>query len=417
MKIKAIISIFFIILLNSIFAQTETDSTEGFKNTVLGGTTRVKALGSSKFINDPSDMFVNPAYAGNYSNLIWGDLGSFSYYENSFSNQNISATVKINKKLTLGAALVNGYLTQESLISNLYEIESMYTKYSSSIDFNFRNNLVIIGSYELEGVKLGLGASYFANKKDRYYEDTEVDDHKLGIYQLGFNTGALINIFDDNKLDISASLIMCGIKSEYYQVLNEKKRIVVMVKSKGFYNYNKNVQVIPFVEYYNLFDDLLDDNRLENYKHEKTLQSGSSFSFGLGVKYQKNGLLIAGGINPLINSYTRKDISGDNDYKTSNFGINYNLAVEFYFVDWFIGRIGYKALTINNTEEYMDFLGKYKYEITNNGYDDGFTLGVGFRFGGFYLDATVDESIIKKGLGNIGGSADTFQYVTLGYNF
>jgi hypothetical protein len=190
-----------------------------------------------------------------------------------------------------------------------------------------------------------------------------------------------------------------------------------MVKSKGFYNYNKNVQVIPFVEYYNLFDDLLNDNRLDNYKQERTLQSGSSFSFGLGVKYQKNGLLIAGGINPLINSYTRKDISGDNDYKTSNFGINYNLAVEFYFVDWFIGRIGYKALTINNTEEYMDFLGKYKYEITNNGYDDGFTLGVGFRFGGFYLDATVDESIIKKGLGNIGGSADTFQYVTLGYNF
>lgn len=119
MKIKAIISIFFIILLNSIFAQTEKDSTERFKNTVLGGTTRVKALGSSKFINDPSDMFVNPAYAGNYSNLIWGDLGSSSYYNNSLSSQNINATVKINNKLTLGAALVNGYLTQESSISNL----------------------------------------------------------------------------------------------------------------------------------------------------------------------------------------------------------------------------------------------------------------------------------------------------------
>ena len=210
---------------------------------------------------------------------------------------------------------------------------------------------------------------------------------------------------------------MCEMKGEYYKVLRKTKRIVVMVKSKGFYNYNKNIQIIPFVEYYNLFDDLLDDNRLENYKHEKTLQSGSSFSFGLGVKYQKNGLLIAGGINPLFNSYIVNGITVGENYENSNFGINYNLAVEFYFVDWFIGRIGYKALTINNTEEYMDFLGKYKYEITNNGYDDGFTLGVGFRYGGFYLDATVDESIIKKGLGNIGGSADTFQYVTLGYNF
>lgn len=413
MKIKAIISIFFIILLNSIFAQAEKDSTERFKNTVLGGTPRVMALGSSKFINDPSDMFVNPAYTGNYSNLIWGDLGSSSYYNNSLSSQNINATVKINNKLTLGAALVNGYLTQESSISNLYEAVNMNGKYSNSNDFNFRNNLVIIGSYELEGVKLGLGASYFANKKDRNYKDSEDLDYKLGIYQLGFNTGALIDIFDDNKLDVSTAVIMCEMKGEYYKVLRKTKRIVVMVKSKGFYNYNKNIQIIPFVEYYNLFDDLLNDNRLDNYKQEKTLQSGSSFSFGLGIKYQKNGLLIAGGINPLFNSYTENGITLGENYENSNFGINYNLALEFYFVEWFIGRIGYKAITTNNRVEYFDYIS----ETTNNGYDDGFTLGVGFRFGGFYLDATVDESIIKKGLGNIGGSADTFQYVTLGYNF
>src|SRR5436309_2548234 len=47
------------------------------------------------------------------------------------------------------------------------------------------------------------------------------------------------------------------------------------------------------------------------------------------------------------------------------------------------------------------------------------TLGLGFRFGGFALDATVSEEALRRGLGLIGSSdnINTFGYITTSYNF
>jgi hypothetical protein len=47
------------------------------------------------------------------------------------------------------------------------------------------------------------------------------------------------------------------------------------------------------------------------------------------------------------------------------------------------------------------------------------TLGLGFKFGGFALDATVSEEALRRGFGLIGSqdNLNSFGYITTSYNF
>ncbi len=51
--------------------------------------------------------------------------------------------------------------------------------------------------------------------------------------------------------------------------------------------------------------------------------------------------------------------------------------------------------------------------------DNLVTLGLGFKFGEFSLDATISEQALRRGLGLIGSSdaLNTFGYLTASYNF
>ena len=59
--------------------------------------------------------------------------------------------------------------------------------------------------------------------------------------------------------------------------------------------------------------------------------------------------------------------------------------------------------------------------VSAGGYSkDGLvTLGVGMKFGGFAIDATVSEDALRRGLGLIGAHDDinTFGYMTASYYF
>jgi len=45
----------------------------------------------------------------------------------------------------------------------------------------------------------------------------------------------------------------------------------------------------------------------------------------------------------------------------------------------------------------------------------GATVGVGFRFGDFSLDTTVNEDVLRQGFNTIGGGGITFAYLTASY--
>ena len=86
-------------------------------------------------------------------------------------------------------------------------------------------------------------------------------------------------------------------------------------------------------------------------------------------------------------------------------------------IDWFVGRLGYVAFSGNNTIEFPN-TATTKTETIASFFapsQRGMTLGVGFRFGDFSLDATVNEDVLRQGFNTIGGGGSTFAYMTASY--
>lgn len=196
------------------------------------------------------------------------------------------------------------------------------------------------------------------------------------------------------------------------------------------------------------------------------------YALGIGGEYHTQTFYLAGGISfqsgsaEMKRNYTSHRIetflpSTVNNYDTTDvltaeFSYTaipvFNLGCEWWLTDWLAGRIGYYRSIGSvkevyeykwvNTESYQvgvnppavysdTYTGKEEYNtslahsnlliggLNPSTFDGIVTLGVGFKFGGFSLDATVSEEALRRGLGLI-GSADalnTFGYMTASYNF
>ncbi len=120
-----------------------------------------------------------------------------------------------------------------------------------------------------------------------------------------------------------------------------------------------------------------------------------------------------------------------------------NVGAEWSFLDWLVGRMGYfryngnvnvKQQTSTGTDETNNTAGQSAFgnfipgtmsnlilgNLNPGTWDGIVTLGVGFKFGGWAMDATVSDEALRRGLGLIGGGTDninTFGYITASYNF
>ena len=86
-------------------------------------------------------------------------------------------------------------------------------------------------------------------------------------------------------------------------------------------------------------------------------------------------------------------------------------------LEWFVGRLGYVAYTSSASAEFPNTAtSKTEFVQTLFGPSQrGATVGVGFRFGDFSLDATVNEDVLRQGFNTIGGGGPTFAYLTASY--
>jgi hypothetical protein len=95
----------------------------------------------------------------------------------------------------------------------------------------------------------------------------------------------------------------------------------------------------------------------------------------------------------------------------------WNIGVEWNMLEWFVGRLGYIAYTGSSSDEFPNTVTS-KTEVVSTFFaptQRGVTLGVGFRFGDFSLDATVNEDVLRQGFNTIGGGGPTFAYLTASY--
>ncbi|GEM_PF-1204430 len=186
-----------------------------------------------------------------------------------------------------------------------------------------------------------------------------------------------------------------------------------------------------------------------------------AFVLGLGGDYRAQGLLIAGGLswfygkvkyeyhNSFWNHYADYDeyIQSSGSVTECSYSLPvFNLGMEWWFTEWLAGRMGYYR-TLASNQSKMDYTNLFAYRSPEGAYygyytetghreanstnpnsivgigayssDNLVTLGLGFKFGDFALDATISDQTLRRGLGLIGSSdaLNTFGYLTASYNF
>jgi hypothetical protein len=155
---------------------------------------------------------------------------------------------------------------------------------------------------------------------------------------------------------------------------------------------------------------------------------------GAGGEFRTNDFFLAGGVSfQTANAkleQTVATVSSSGEFTYTALPV-INLGAEWWFTNWLAGRGGYyRALASTTTKgespagtsETITGLPHSFLAIGGFGpanYDGLVTLGLGLKFGGFALDATVSEEALRRGLGLVGGSdnINTFGYITTSYNF
>ena len=151
------------------------------------------------------------------------------------------------------------------------------------------------------------------------------------------------------------------------------------------------------------------------------LPSVTAFSVGLGANYTVGDFLLAGGLSLANASVTNASTQTTPELTSSYFIFPvWNVGLEWNLTDWLVGRLGYIATTVKLTNESPATQTPEPSDVNQTIQTlfigpNGATVGVGFRFGDFSIDATVNEGVLRQGLNNIGGGGPTFAYMSVSY--
>jgi len=206
---------------------------------------------------------------------------------------------------------------------------------------------------------------------------------------------------------------------------------------------SKRVTLVPYAALRTFSIEPKEDGRLVGQTETKySYKEGIlSMSFGLGGEVKVKDMYLAGGVSFALmrdKTETNSNATTTSPTTTSTVSITafpvFNLGVEYPVLDWLTLRGGYyRALASATTKTEVSTGGSSERSqslgnssvifggFSSTGSDENglMTLGLGLKFGGFALDATVSEQALRRGLGVIGASdnVNTFGYCTLSYCF
>lgn len=391
----------------TIFAQDD-----GVKDHRYGGFARLHAMGDNPYIVDPDNIKTNPAYASVYSNFLWGDIGSASTSSDDGLGQFAAFNFRASKDLTLGIMLTRNDFSSSSIGTldpgNLVNILNSGGASIVAPD----NNLELLGSYKLGDLVLGLGISYASTKND-FSPATGTGD-KNSFSQFGANVGVQGFLTPGFKFDAAFSLLLPSANLE--PATGDKlegSNTFMLANARGFINLSSNFTLVPNLAFYN------GSGSVSVGGQSTDLPSMMGLLVGVGLAYRNGNLLIAGGPAFNYESMTFPAVENSNpELKDSRMTFpGWNLGAEWYFTEWLVGRMGYVASTFSVTNQSPASATTVN-ENTFTDFSRGdVRLGVGFRFGGFTLDATVNDDMLRHGFNLIGGGVRSFAYLSGSFAF
>ncbi len=420
---KKIISIFILstISISFIIGQDKIEITKDY--TKSGSFARLKSMGENPFITDPTDLMTNPALGNKFSNMLYGDLGTTiaSNFGSGGVGQYFTANFSLSNNFTLGATLARKDFSGVLSISNLDPF-GLVRESNSLLQgvglVEMDNNWALISSYKLGNHTLGFGISYASTTAESRPANGGANEGFAS--QLGLNVGYFGKINSRISLELSGVLLYPHATYKTPQSSQTKfNQSIVSLSGRAYYKTNSKFTIVPYGKGFKASGtaDLGDENGVTS----TDLPSYLSITFGIGVMYKLGNFLFAGG--PSFGYLQEKTpaVAGVAPVLTKNttsFPM-WNVGAEWQILNWLVGRIGYKSRTSTVSTETVASLTNTNETIVTSfePVNGGLTLGVGFRFSGLFIDATVNEDILRQGLNNLGGGGATFAYVSAGYLF
>ncbi len=452
MRKLAIIVLLSLVVVGLIYSQAKPGGIA--RQVSMGGSMTNSNLVLNPFIiDDPALLLLNPAYQGIYNDYLWsniagGRIEGNSSNDNGYGNQNAGVAFSVADAFAVG--LIMSYdPTSVNSLQNLLQSYPQYQRSSQTVP-QIYNVWELVGSYKLSSMTLGLGLMYgWSNRTDDYKYTSPISTQKNERYAslLSVRVGAIMGISDDLSLDFSGHLRLGSATDKItrtpevtgnggeYEASGTEMLLYARAKMKVSDKFN----FVP----YGMFGFGSAEPK------EKTQPTGltkatakleystSVYALGIGGEYKTQNFYFAGGLSfqHYAQETDRKRPGGASDTLKNTWiytGLPViNLGGEWWLTEWLSGRIGYfrSIGSYNYKNEYPNYTyeSNQSYEhswliiggLNPSSYDGIVTLGVGFKFGGFALDATVSEEALRRGLGLIGSNngINTFGYLTASYNF
>jgi hypothetical protein len=436
----------------------------------MGGSQAGSGLVLNPFImDDPALLLLNPAYQAMYKDYAWmniggGALNNLSTGNNGYGQQNAGLAFSFGRDWTFGAILsydpsavntVGSLLSGRAATPPFPAVPAFVRRTGGSQTIPAVANVwEILAAYHMGSMDLGFAFTYGSSNssgKNTVPAPGISSENEASSSLLGFRLGANFDLGSGSSFDASAALRLdkatdkvtvtptpaTPVDGEYSASATE-----IQVNLRGKFKMSNRVNFVPYGMFAILSAEPKEDNAPQTlasvpYFSEKV--SGLAYAVGIGGEYRTPAFYLAGGLS--VQSvrakleFTPPAPGITETYTGTYFALPVlNIGGEWWFTDWMAGRSGYyRSLgstkyetegvggTGTSTESKSSFPNSFMLigGINPATHDGLVTLGLGFRFGGFALDATVSEEALRRGLGLIGAqdNINTFGYITTSYNF
>jgi hypothetical protein len=444
-----------------------------FSDAKNGGIARQLSMGGSNaglrlvvnpfLMHDPSYMLVNPAYQTMYKDYIWmnvggGTLNGLSTGDNGYGNQFSGVSFGLDKTWTVGAIMSYdpSFANQVSTLLagapspgfGLPALPPFIQDRGAQTIPSIANVWEVLGSYDGKDLDLGLAVMYGSSnnetKNSTPAPTASSSETEASSSVLGFRAGMNMDLGSGSEWGASAAFRMdkatdnitnnpavAGAGGEYSASGSE-----IQVQTRAKLKVSNKFSFVPYAMFANLSAEPKQDSPVSGgtatTRSEKV--TAMALAVGAGGEFKTSDFFLAGGISfqtanaKLEQSIPGTTVTGELTYTAMPV---LNLGAEWWFTNWLAGRGGYyralastkvKGESPAGTSETTTGLPHSFLAIGGFGpsnYDGIVTLGLGMRFGGFALDATVSEEALRRGFGLVGAqdNINSFGYITTSFNF
>ena len=390
-----------------------------YAQSIPSGTGRYEALGSSPYILDAAtDVYNNPVWSSYYRNYAFGDIGRNVVNDFQLSDQYAGASFGVSKKWSLGLIL-------NKRSDDWNDFNTAGNTDSIGVKQPIVPTMLLISYMAGKDFYIGL-APYIAMWSSEQISGTDSD--KKSANSFGASLGIMKSMkkwwiegvvdfrMNSYKRDLVSSGTTSNWKSEGGIQLGVALRGWIYPKSSS------KIAIVPVLGFHTYSWNPL--TTIAGTSTTGTKYSEMAFNGGVGLNWPiSDDIQIAGGIGAMYQTYkgeTTPTGGTTTTAKNTDFiAPQFNFAGETRIADWLTGRFGYSRAIDMSKFEVTSSTGTGSYSETYPSNDvNTVSLGTGFHFGRFSIDATVSEKWLKEGINFVSGKQnDVFGVVSASYNF